>query len=100
MKSMLYRVLIGKLLWVDNGKRPDIANAVGTLAKFTNNPGEIHWKALLRVLGYLSQSVDFGIKYQRNEDLDNKVEAHRFIRRILPVLQTSSVTLTPALPQT
>ena len=52
--------------------------------QFTNNPGEIHWKALLRVLGYLSQSVDFCIKYQRNEDLDNGVEAHGFTRGILP----------------
>ena len=65
MKSMPYRELIGTLLWVANGTRPDITYAVGTLAKFTNNPGEIHWKALLRVLGYLSQSVDFCIKYQR-----------------------------------
>ena len=49
MKSMLYRELKGTLLWVANGTRPDIAYAVCTLAKFTNNPGEIHWKALLQV---------------------------------------------------
>ena len=36
------------------------------------------------MLGYLSQSVDFCIKYQRNEDLDNWVEAHGFIGGILP----------------
>ena len=53
MKSMPYRELIDTLLWVASGTRPDISYAVGTLAKFTNNPGEIHWKALLRVLGYL-----------------------------------------------
>ena len=63
MKSMPYRELIGTLLWVANGTRPDIAYAVGTLSKFTNNPVEMHWKALLLVLGYLSQSVDFCIKY-------------------------------------
>jgi hypothetical protein len=68
MKSMPYRELIGSLLWVANGTRPDIANVVGTLAKFTNNPGAIHWKRLLRALGYLSQSVDFYIRYQMNED--------------------------------
>ena len=32
-----------------NGTRPDIAFAVTTLAKYTSNPGEIHWQALLRV---------------------------------------------------
>jgi hypothetical protein len=84
MKSMPYRELIDTLLWVANGTRPVIAYAVGALSRFTNNPCEIHWKALLRVLGYLSESVDFCIKYQRNEDLDNVVEAHGFIRAILP----------------
>ena len=84
MKSVPHRELIGTLLWVENGTRPDISYAAGTLTEFTNNPGEIHWKALLRFLGYLSQSVDFCIKYQRNEDLDNGVEAHGFIRGILP----------------
>ena len=42
MKSMPYRELIGTLLSVANGTRPDIAYALGTLAKFTNNPCEIH----------------------------------------------------------
>jgi hypothetical protein len=42
MKSMPYKELIGLLLWVANGIRPDIAYAVGTLAKFTNNPSEMH----------------------------------------------------------
>ena len=37
---MPYRELKGTLLWVANGIRPDIAYAVGTLAKFTNNPGK------------------------------------------------------------
>ena len=68
MKTLPYRELIGTLLWVANGTRPDIEYAVGTLAKFTNNPGEIHWKALLRVLGYLGQSIDFFIKnYQMGQ---------------------------------
>jgi hypothetical protein len=42
MKSMPYRELIGTLLWVANSTRPDIAYGVEALAKFTNNPGEIH----------------------------------------------------------
>ena len=84
MKTLPYRELIGTLLWVANGTRPDIAYAVGTLAKFTNNPGVIHWKALLRVLGYLGRSIDFCIKYQRNEELSDGVEAVGYIRGILP----------------
>ena len=61
MKSLPFRELIGTLVWVANGTRPDIGYAVGELAKFMNNPGEIHWKVLLRALGYLGQSIDFCI---------------------------------------
>ena len=55
MLQMPYRELIGTLLWIANGTRPVIAYAVTTLAKYTSNPGEIHWQALLRVLGYYKQ---------------------------------------------
>ena len=58
MQSLPYRELIGTLLWIANETRPDISYAVGTLAKYTNNPAELHWKALLRVLGYLAKTLD------------------------------------------
>ena len=38
MKSLPYCELIGTLLWIANGTRPDISYAVGALANFTNNP--------------------------------------------------------------
>ena len=68
MKSLPYRELIDTLLWKANGTRPDISYAVGTLAKFTNNPGEIHWKALLRVLGYLAKTIEYCIRYEGIEN--------------------------------
>jgi hypothetical protein len=42
MKIIPYRELIGTLLWIANGISADIAHAVGTLTKFTINPGIIH----------------------------------------------------------
>ena len=54
-----YRELIGTLLWISNGTRPDIVFAVNTLAKFTCNPGLIHWRAALRVLGFLNTTTVF-----------------------------------------
>ena len=42
MKNMPYRELIGSLLWVANGTRPDVSFAVNTLAKLTSNPGLVH----------------------------------------------------------
>ena len=46
MLQMPYRELIGALLWIANGTRPDIAFAVTTLAKYTSNPGETYWQAI------------------------------------------------------
>ena len=42
MLKMPYRDLIGTLLWIANGTRPDIAFAVTTLAKYSSTLGEIH----------------------------------------------------------
>ena len=33
-----------------NCTRPDIAYAVSKLSRYTSNPGEDHWKAIVRVL--------------------------------------------------
>ena len=40
-------------LWAAVISRPDIQFAVGLLARFTQNPAEIHWKAIKRVIKYL-----------------------------------------------
>jgi Reverse transcriptase (RNA-dependent DNA polymerase) len=42
MATLPYRELIGSLLWVSNGTRPDITYSVNTLTKFTSSPGLIH----------------------------------------------------------
>ena len=46
----------------------DISYAVGTSAKYMNNPAELHWHALLRVLGYLAKTVDYCIRYEGVEN--------------------------------
>jgi len=45
MKKFPYRELIGELIWLATGSRPDLAFAVGSLLQFLNNPGMMHWKA-------------------------------------------------------
>ena len=42
-----YREIIGTLLWISNGTRPDIVFPVNTLAKFTSASGLVHWRAAL-----------------------------------------------------
>ena len=60
-----YSRILGSIMYVMNCTRPDIAYAVSKLSRFTYNPGEHHWKAIIRVLGYL--------KYMQNYGLHNKL---------------------------
>ncbi len=62
MKSVPYRSAVGSLIYLVTGTRPDIAVAVGEVAKYSNNPGRQHWMAVKRILRYLKETVNFGIK--------------------------------------
>jgi hypothetical protein len=53
MRRVPYRELIGLLMYIANGTRPDICYAVNMLAQVANNPGHIHWEAAKRVVRYL-----------------------------------------------
>ena len=59
---------------------------VTTLAKYTSNPGEIHWQALLRVLGYLQATLHHCIFYTRNEEQENAIAVSGHARGILPTM--------------
>jgi hypothetical protein len=63
MRNVPYAELVGSLNWVSTNTRPDIATSIGTLCRFISNPGRQHWKAALRVLRYLSATLDYGIRY-------------------------------------
>jgi hypothetical protein len=43
--------------------RPDIAYAASVLARFNNNPGMAHWKAVKHVFRYLKGSVELRLEY-------------------------------------
>ena len=48
--------------------RPDIANAVATVAKYSASPNEAHLTAAKRVLRYLKGTKDHGLCYEQVED--------------------------------
>jgi Reverse transcriptase (RNA-dependent DNA polymerase) len=51
-----YRSLVGSLMYIAIGTRPDIAYAVGRLASFLDCYRPEHWEAAIRVLRYLKGS--------------------------------------------
>lgn len=56
-----YCLLIGALLWISNGTRPDITYAVNWLSAFMTSPTDVHWKAAQRVLVYLRDTSHYSI---------------------------------------
>ena len=66
MSHLPYRSLVGALMYVMIGTRPNIAFAVGCLSRYLINPGKRHWDQALRVLNYLRNTRDLIISYSRD----------------------------------
>ena len=62
----LYQQIVGSLQYSAGGTRPDIAYAVSTIAKFCNQPTELHLTAAKRVLRYLKQTRDLSLTYVKD----------------------------------
>ncbi len=60
-----YRRVVGKILYIANMSRPDIANAASELGKSCGEPTMRHWRALQHVLRYLHSTTEYGILYPR-----------------------------------
>ena len=68
-----FREVVGSLMWIANQTRPDIANAVRAVARFSHDPKEIHWKAACKILEYLKATAHLGLTYRRDDDVDIEV---------------------------
>ena len=63
MQQIPYRQAVGTLLWLSLGTRPDISYAVSQVAKFNENPGKEHWRAVKRIFRFLKGSSKRGLKF-------------------------------------
>ena len=64
-KDKPYLSLIGALRYLADGTRFDIAYAVGVLARFSANPGPVHWAAAQHVLRYLQGTKHYALVYRK-----------------------------------
>ena len=78
------RSVIGAPLYVSCCIRPAITYVVNKLAKFSNNPGMTHFRALLHLIGYIKKNSNKGIKFYTN--IKDTL--------IMPVLQENNIQIT------
>ncbi|XP_019056129.1 PREDICTED: uncharacterized protein LOC109115932 [Nelumbo nucifera] len=64
----LYRSLVGNLFYL-TAIRPNIMFAATLLSRFTNNPNYIHLGLAKRVLRYVQGTMDYGIKYDKGNEV-------------------------------
>ncbi|SPC60796.1 related to retrotransposon protein [Ustilago sp. UG-2017b] len=65
-----YPQIVGKLLWLSNGTRLDISQAVGVLARYMTQPSREHYIAAQKVLQYLDYTRDTHLQYGSNKQQD------------------------------
>jgi hypothetical protein len=63
-----YQSLIGSLLYIMLGTRPDIAFAVTQMAKFASNPSDEHLNQAIYILCYLIRTHDYALIYDGNSN--------------------------------
>ena len=69
MDDKPYRSILGSVMWGQLATRPDLSLSVSLLAHFQANPGIDHWNALMHVIGYIKNTLDYGLTYSRDAEL-------------------------------
>ncbi|XP_039304387.1 secreted RxLR effector protein 161-like [Solenopsis invicta] len=64
-KRFPYREATGCLNYIATVSRPDISYAVSKLARYSNDPQQLHWKAVKRVMKYLKGTIDVSLYFHK-----------------------------------
>ncbi len=63
-----YMSAVGSIMYLMLGSRPDLCFGITTLARHSANPLEMDWHAVKRMLRYINNTREMGIKYGRKKD--------------------------------
>lgn len=68
LKNIPYQEIIGCLLYLSQGTRPDINYVVNYLSRYNNKPEMTHWVSLKRVLRYLKGTENLCLTYVQDKE--------------------------------
>ena len=75
MRDKPYRLILGSVMWGQLATHPDLSFTVSLLTCFQANPGVEHWNALMHVIGYIKNTLDYGLTYS----CDFELSPHAFV---------------------
>jgi hypothetical protein len=76
MRNVPYKEAVGSLMFASLATRPDITFAVTKLAKFSTNPGPVHWDTAKRVIRYIKGTANWELTYgETTRELTGWVDA-------------------------
>eukprot|EP00961_Rhodomonas_salina_P283185 3826967-Rhodomonas_salina.1 len=69
-----YRAVVGSLVWMASWTRPDVAQAVGYLARFLSRPTKAAVQAAHRVFAYLKGTANYSISFNPSGAVDRAAD--------------------------
>lgn len=63
-----YRKLLGRLMWFVRKLMPEALNSIRELAMYMDNPGEEHWRAMGRLIGYIAGQGEIELRLMKPRD--------------------------------
>ena len=60
-----YAKIIGRVMYLMNHTRPNIAYAVSRLSRYTHNPSRYHWDALRHLLRCLKGTINYSLHFNK-----------------------------------
>lgn len=65
-----YKEAVRSLLYLAMVTRPDIAYAyVNAVSQYAEIPNKQHWNAVKRIIKYIKRTINYGIKFNKTENL-------------------------------
>lgn len=64
-----YRKLLGRLMWFTRKLMPEALNTIRELAMYMDNPGDEHWRAMGRLVGYIAGQKTVELLLMKPKDL-------------------------------
>jgi Reverse transcriptase (RNA-dependent DNA polymerase) len=76
IKNVPFREVLGSVLYLSMGTRPDIAVAVSILSKHVKESRPAHWEGVKRIIRYLKATMTQGLQYEAVSGEQNSLSIH------------------------